>query len=316
MKELFEHAAGRPLPSPHDLHLILDAVPVAVSWATLPDGVIQFTNRTFRRLFGYPDGHFETVDQWIDKTYPADTERRDARERWQALWHTQSTGLAEIEPVEVRVRCASGSCRTTLHRGILLFDMGVGIATFEDISARKQAEDDMRRIALQDPLTELANRRALYERWQSEAAADPGPRMMALILIDLDEFKPVNDRLGHEAGDEVLKIVAARLRHAVRSDSDMVVRLGGDEFAVLLPRLAHPGQVDAVCHRIAQAFQRPIHCRGQAVSLGASVGVSLYPLHGRDLKSLLRQADEALYRRKSAGKGGWEWFAAPPAPPP
>ncbi|TCL89416.1 diguanylate cyclase (GGDEF)-like protein [Rhizobium sp. PP-WC-2G-219] len=312
MQELLKRANQFDAASFRDLHVILDALPIALSWATLPDGKIQFVNRAFMRLFGYEEKHFATVDQWIAEVYESKLEQTAARRRWAALWQGRQSGVQEIEPHEIRVRCAGGLFRTTQHRGMLLWDIGIGVATFEDISDRKLAEDAMRRIAFEDPLTELANRRALQDRWQIEVGcrSKTQPSTMAVILVDLDGFKPVNDQLGHEAGDEILKMVAAKLRESVR-DTDLVGRVGGDEFMVLLSRLPDAGEAEAVCRRIHEALATPFRYEGTNLSIGSSLGISLYPQDGQTLQALMRHADQALYRRKKTGCGGWEWFVNP-----
>ncbi len=312
MKELFERAENGQIRSHRDLHIILDALPVCLSWASLPGGEIQFVNRSFKKTFGYPEGHFLTVQQWVDEAYVREADKARARSHWKHLWTTDATGISEVDALEVQVRCADGKIRTVLHRGILVHDIGIGIATFEDISAQKLAEDAMRRIALEDPLTKLANRRALQELWQAETVNVDSidGRMVALLLIDLDDFKPVNDRLGHEIGDEVLKMAAVRLRATVRS-SDLVSRLGGDEFVALLLNLKDVKPAEMICQRVAEGFRQPFVIHGQPIALGASVGACLYPQQAGNLTELLRHADEALYRVKRGGKGGWQWFQSP-----
>ncbi|MCQ1775614.1 sensor domain-containing diguanylate cyclase [Neorhizobium galegae] len=314
MKDLFGRAAEGNNPSYRDLYSILDALPVALSWATLPGGHIRYVNRTFQRMFGYDERRFPTVDHWITEVYETPLEQRTARERWAALWQGEHTGVSEIEPLELRVRCADGTFKTTQHRGMLLWDIGIGVATFEDISERKLAEDVMRRVALEDPLTGLANRRALQDGWQSEVSSrsKAQPSRMAVLLVDLDGFKPINDQLGHEAGDAVLKMVADRLRLSVRP-TDLVGRVGGDEFVVLLPYLKDTTEADAICRSVSEALSTPFHCEGSIVKIGASIGISLYPQDGQNLQTLMRHADQALYRRKRSGQGGWEWFAFPAA---
>ncbi|WCA62340.1 sensor domain-containing diguanylate cyclase (plasmid) [Agrobacterium tumefaciens] len=314
MQELFRRADHFDATSFRDLHIILDALPVALSWATLSDRSIQFVNRAFIRLFGYDENHFATVDQWIAEAYESQLEQNAARDRWAALWQGRQSGVQEMEPLEIRVRCANGSFRTTQHRGMLLWGIGIAVATFEDISDRKLAEDAVRRIALEDPLTELANRRALQDRWQTEVAdrSTDQPLTMAILLVDLDGFKPVNDQLGHEAGDEILIMVAARLRASVR-DTDLVGRVGGDEFMVLLSRLPDAAEAEVICRQILVALAAPFNYQGSNLRIGASLGISLYPQDGQTLQTLMRHADQALYRRKKSGRGGWEWFANPAA---
>ncbi|WP_418884160.1 diguanylate cyclase domain-containing protein [Allorhizobium ampelinum] len=178
-------------------------------------------------------------------------------------------------------------------------------------------------MAFEDPLTELANRRAVHDRWEAEVSGRrrAKPLKLAVVLVDLDGFKPINDQFGHEAGDRILKIVAGRLRAAVR-ETDLVGRIGGDEFVILLSSLKDASQAEAICQRITATFKTPFDLDGDPVSLGASVGVSLYPQHS-DLISLMRQADEALYPRKGEdavdGSGllirQLKFHAAPTAPP-
>ena len=161
-------------------------------------------------------------------------------------------------------------------------------------AALAEHEALVRHQALHDPLTGLPNRRAL-----SELLATGGKR--SLLLVDLDNFKPVNDKLGHAAGDELLVGVAERLRTAVRAD-DTVARLGGDEFAVFIP----DGDAEcatAIAARIVESCGEPFDVTGGPVTIGASVGVSVG--HDADGDTLLRSADEAMYRVKQASKGGY-----------
>ena len=157
-------------------------------------------------------------------------------------------------------------------------------------------------LALNDPLTGLANRRLLAERMSVALLhARRNTCSMAVVYLDLDGFKKINDTLGHGAGDNLLKMVARRLELTVREE-DTVARLGGDEFAIAL---WHVGSVDdaaAVALKAIEAVSRPYAIEGQPVSITASAGVSLYPIHGEDANTLLENADLALYEAKHAGK--------------
>nr|WP_223881573.1 sensor domain-containing diguanylate cyclase [Affinibrenneria salicis] len=282
-------------------------LPLPLSWASLPDGEILFVNREFKKTFGYSNDRFSTVDQWIEHAYVRESDRVLTRSRWQHLWIPQLTGISEIDALELQVRCADERRLTVLHRGIILHDLGIGIATFEDISARKLAEETLSRIAFADPLTGLANRHALQARWQQEISTR---NSLALLMIDMDGFKTVNDMMGHDVGDRVLKRVGEKLRDCVRSD-DLVCRLGGDEFVVLLSNPGGARQAEGVCRRIEKTFRTPFIIEDQSFTLGASIGLSQYPQHGTELRELIKRADEALYRLKRTDKGGWEWFSPP-----
>jgi diguanylate cyclase (GGDEF)-like protein/PAS domain S-box-containing protein len=168
----------------------------------------------------------------------------------------------------------------------------------EDITARIDAEEALRQAAVQDALTGLPNRNSLAARLEHAILrVNRSGDRLALLFIDLDRFKKVNDTLGHLAGDEVLRQAAARIRACVR-EVDSVARLGGDEFVVLLETDVRPDTPGIIGERIRHAFSLPFDWKGLDVRCGASVGVSLYPDHARDSTSLLATADAAMYRVK------------------
>lgn len=185
------------------------------------------------------------------------------------------------------------------------------ILRFQDVTEREiekqRLNNEVRRVgelAHSDPLTGLANR-LLFEQRLREAlySASTQNLRLALLFIDLDGFKAVNDDLGHAAGDEVLKAVAARLRDAVR-DGDTVARFGGDEFAVLLTDIRQDASVEALGRRLLTAIARSIPIANQQRQVGASIGVSLYPDHGDNGALLMERADQAMYAVKRGGKNG------------
>lgn len=174
-----------------------------------------------------------------------------------------------------------------------------------DVTGRYHAEQLSTWLATHDPLTRLPNRALLSERAEEllRRARACGGRI-ALLFIDLDGFKPVNDTLGHHAGDELLRIVASRLR-AVVGPNKLVARHGGDEFLVLVPDIETADDAIPCVERILAAIESPFPIAGQRLSLSCSVGVTVYPEHGDDFDTLLRHADAAMYQAKDEGRGTW-----------
>jgi len=183
----------------------------------------------------------------------------------------------------------------------------IHIAT--DISSEKRAEEEIHRRAFFDPLTGLPNRSVFSDR--AEQVLSAATRLggeVALIFMDLDHFKAINDSLGHQAGDSLLQEVARRLQCSVR-EMDSVCRLGGDEFAVLLP---HGGERAAaqVAEKLCEAMHAPISLEGQTVQISCSVGIAISPKDGGNYKDLLANADVALYKTKAAGRDGYRFYAS------
>lgn len=167
-----------------------------------------------------------------------------------------------------------------------------------DITERTRYEQAIRHMAYHDPLTGLPNRVMLRERLAMLLTqARVNQDMLAVIFLDLDRFKLINDSLGHYVGDHALRIIADRLVHAVRA-SDMVARLGGDEFTVVLPGITEEQDAFRVLRKLVEALGQPLRLEGEEYSVSASVGVALYPRDGQDSDTLLRIADAAMYDSK------------------
>jgi diguanylate cyclase (GGDEF)-like protein/PAS domain S-box-containing protein len=192
------------------------------------------------------------------------------------------------------------------ERGIVTHYVG----TFIDIAARKANEEEVYQLAFYDPLTNLPNRRRLLDRLKHdvEMVRREG-RQLALMMLDLDRFKLVNDKYGHAAGDELLMQVASRLTGRLR-DVDMVARLGGDEFVVLLGSIAMPEDAARVAGDIVADLSRSFKLsQSDEVWIGVSIGISLFPQHGDSAEVLLEQADVALYQAKNEGRGCFAYFS-------
>jgi len=174
------------------------------------------------------------------------------------------------------------------------------VAVFSDISERKASEERMHHLAHYDVLTDLPNRALFGDRLsRAVAVAQRERQALALMFIDLDRFKPVNDELGHPVGDLLLKAVAQRLKRCVLRESDTVARVGGDEFVVMLLDVASVNDAVLVANKICHALEQPFELGEHTVSISSSIGIALYPEHGSDEAALLKHADLAMYHAKA-----------------
>lgn len=206
------------------------------------------------------------------------------------IWDRRKSGESYVKWLSIKVvRDEDG--HLTHHVGV-----------FSDISERKAAEERMQHLAHYDVLTDLPNRALFSDRLQQEIAlAKRNKTRMALMFLDLDKFKPVNDTLGHAVGDLMLKEVAKRLLSCVRG-SDTVARMGGDEFVVLLPIIEAEQDAMLVADKILHALAQPFELAGQSAHISASIGLVVYPEHGSDERALTKNADIAMYHAKGRGR--------------
>ncbi len=184
------------------------------------------------------------------------------------------------------------------------------VSVFSDISSVKESEEKLEHLAHHDPLTDLPNRLLFTAR--VEHALERARRenaSVAVLFIDLDHFKNINDSLGHPVGDALLLQVAKRLRSLVR-DEDTVARLGGDEFTLLLEQLQSPQRAGAIAAKLVGAFADPFSVKGHQLHVSASIGISLSPSDGEDVATLLRNADAAMYQAKARGRNGYQFYTA------
>jgi diguanylate cyclase (GGDEF)-like protein len=217
---------------------------------------------------------------------------------------TLARNMAQGKVFQTILEAAQGRSIQVLYRPMA---DGGWVTTLEDITERRNAEERIAHMAHYDALTDLPNRALLHERLERELARINPGEQLAVIYIDIDEFKSVNDTLGHLIGDELLKSVAVSLRGCVRA-ADFVARLGGDEFAILQTAVKCPEDVTDLVMRVYRAIREPYECLGHQLTTDASIGIALAPQHGADLDQILKNADLAMYSAKAAGRRTWRFF--------
>ncbi len=286
------------------LKTILNTIPDLV-WLKDVNGVYLGCNRRFESFIGKPEHEI------IGKT---DYDLFD-RELADFFRHNDLMTLDKggINTNEQEVTFATDSHQETLestktpmfdHSGEVIGVLGIG----HDISERKRTELEIQSYANYDQLTKLPNRRLFYDRLEQEVKRAQRERyFVALLFIDLDRFKDVNDTLGHDVGDQLLKEAAERIRFCVR-DYDTVARLGGDEFTVILTELHNVSDVGRVAQDILDALSRSFALSEREVHISASIGIALYPDDALDANDLIKHADQTMYAAKNAGRGCFRFF--------
>jgi diguanylate cyclase (GGDEF)-like protein/PAS domain S-box-containing protein len=264
-------------------------------------------NQAFLELFGYAFDEVVGTELWrlVSPTSQAEAALR-FKPRGEPAERTDRTD----QPYELVMRRKDGSTFPAELRGKSLRYGGrlARVVAMRDISARKRSEDQIRRLAHHDSLTELPNRSLFLDRLGlAMAQARRDGRPMAVLQLDLDHFKDVNDTLGHAAGDTLLRACARRLQSIVH-DTDTVARIGGDEFAIILTGLEQPIDAGHVAQRIIARLLEPVSCQGHEVHTGTSIGITIFPDDDTDADQLLRNADIALYRAKANGRNTYSFF--------
>ena len=199
--------------------------------------------------------------------------------------------------------------RRTIEMHYQPLSQGGWVTTAEDITERQRYEERISHMAHYNSLTDLPNRALFRERLERSLAAVKAGEKLAVLYIDVDEFKGINDSLGHPVGDELLKSIAARLCSCA-GPQDFVARLGGDEFAVFTPAVGGRDGVLPLVEKIQDAIRRPSECLGHHVVVDASIGIALASSEMRDLDQLVKNADLALYEAKSGGRRTYRFFEA------
>lgn len=264
-------------------------------------GRLQRWNQNLERMTGLSAEQLANIE--LTRLMPADERKRAASKIAEVL----STGMTHFEasyerPDGQRVPCLFTGVRF-VHEGVRGF-VGLG----SDISERKRAERRLRHLATHDALTDLPNRHLLQERLERLIAqAESTGKTVAVLLLDLDRFKVINDAYGHPFGDEVIKAISARLV-ATLCDDHTVARHGGDEFLILLDNLQDVEEAHALAAKIIACVRQPLVLQGREIHLSVSIGVSSFPQDGRDSERLIKNADQAMYRAKHVGRSTYADF--------
>lgn len=262
-------------------------------------------NPAFSQITGYEsDESLGKISRMFHKTGPVREVNRDmlselaTQGRWQGeMLDRRKTG--EAYPAWLSISAVRDD------NGAIANYVGV----FSDYTHRKEAEQRLFFLANHDALTALHNRVAMNEALQQAVArAGEEDRQLALLFIDLDRFKGINDTLGHDVGDELLKVIAQRLRGTLK-ETQLIARLGGDEFTILIDNVRDADEVAHVAERVLAELSRAVVIKGQELFVTCSIGISLYPGDGNSPAQLLKNADVAMYRAKELGKNNFQFFA-------
>ena len=302
------------------MRLVANNVPALISYVDR-DQRYRFSNRTYDAWFGIP--HEQMIGRTVAEVFGDDAYARMRQDIERCL---------DGQTVQFEFTNGEGSQRRTMqvscvpHLGPLT-QYGSEVLGFymlaNDVTALKRAQEDLRFAAVQlqhdarrleflahhDTLTGLPNRAMFADRAREAVAhARRHDKSAAFLFLDMDNFKQVNDGLGHDVGDGLLKVMAARLRASVRGD-DFVARIGGDEFCVLLQDIAEPREAAAVAQKLLAELAKPCQVGEHEVGSGASIGIACVPQDGDDVGTLLRLADHAMYRAKQLGRNGYQFFS-------
>ena len=262
-------------------------------------------NNRFVEMYNIPAGSIRpgmTVREIVDLRYAAGVCPALTSEEYYTARHR--VGAAQL-PSDTEVEMSNGKVFEIHHRPM---PDGGWVATHEDITQRRRVEAKVAHLAHHDALTNLPNRVRLMDRLEGALQRTSDGEMIAVHLLDLDHFKNVNDTLGHPIGDELLKIVANRLKHAAR-DIDTVSRTGGDEFVIIQTALTDCSDAALLAERVISAISAPYEIAGHQIIIGTSVGIAVAPADGETGDELIQNADLALYRSKGDGRNTYSFFA-------
>lgn len=267
------------------------------------DATILLANQEFENISGCPREEIEGKRRWTEFFIAEDTE-------WMLQHHHKRRESPELAPrnYEARFLNSRGETRTVFMTVGMIPDSNISVASIEDVTERKEGEEQLRHQTLHDALTNLPNRLLLQDRLgRSVESAKREGNEIAVLLMDLDRFKDINDSLGHTAGDTLLQLVAARLEAAVRR-SDTVARLGGDEFVLVVDGPSNHDTAGVVAQQIIECLAQPFELETQSLHVRMSIGIALFPQHGETPEALLKNAEMAMYKAKQSGRNTYDYY--------
>jgi diguanylate cyclase (GGDEF)-like protein/PAS domain S-box-containing protein len=267
----------------------LDRAPYGVLSIT-PSGKTEYANSRFTAITGYGVTDLPNIRTFLRKAFPNKRYRHEVPAHWRtSIKQGTGAGFSLVR--------RDGTTREVEFRPAMLGEGHLVLMVF-DVTEHKRWEEAIRYMAYHDALTDLPNRTLLNDMLASALEdARTGKQKLGIVLIDLDEFKETNDRHGHQAGDLLLRTVAARVKGLIRV-TDSVARVGGDEFIVLLPSIHSREDMELITGKIRRVFEAPVSFQNQPLMISASLGGAIYPDEGRDAETLISRADAAMYEEK------------------
>ncbi|CAI9395593.1 MULTISPECIES: bifunctional diguanylate cyclase/phosphodiesterase [Bacillaceae] len=277
---------------------IIEASPDFIATAD-SNGNTTYLNPSARNFLGIPEGveNLQSVNAqlWTNK-FVEHNESELSKEK--SIWKGENTlfnSFGKQIPVSQTIVSHKSS-----HQNVHFLS-----TIARDISERKAYETIIKRQALYDSLTELPNRRYLYKTLSNLLEDRDEIHTFALLFIDIDDFKQINDTLGHKYGDRALKLIASRMKGSVR-EQDFLCRLGGDEFILLIEGMNTEQELENYAQRLVAIFSHPLRMDNKLYSITCSIGISIYPNHGKDVETLMQNADKIMYHMKKTGKNGFQ----------
>lgn len=293
---------------------VIEATPVPLALND-EQGNITYLNKAFIETLGYTIDDIPTLEDWWPRAYPDPQYRQQTATLWASNLEEAKRTNNDFAPLELNITCKNSRVRTFMVSAASLTEAfaDTHLVILYEITSRKEAEEKIRHLAYFDPLTQLPNRRLLHDRLDHALASSArSKRRGALLFIDLDDFKALNDTLGHGIGDLLLEQIAQRLATCVR-EGDTVARFGGDEFVVMLEGLSE--NIDEAAAQSQDIGEKILATLNQTYYLGAyenrttaSIGITLFNGHEQPVDELMKQADLAMYQAKKAGRDTLRFF--------